>query len=115
MKQQMLAGITLLADKSKEGHAALVPLGGMGVKPTILAKKLGVRPTEVNKAFVRLGWAAPVGDGLYMPCQPGLKYCYTKKCSKGVYKDQEVIDTWNEALVWPHLKRELLSLLPVTV
>lgn len=109
MKQQMLAGTQLLMDKTQEGHAALIALGGVGVKPTTLARKLSVKPSDVNKAFVKLGWAAPLGSGVFTPCQPGMKYCYTKKCSKGTHLGLEVIETWNEALVWPHLKKILIS------
>lgn len=103
MKVTMLPGTSMTTDKSAEGHAALVSVGGRGVKPTALAIQLGKRPQEVNGAMVALGWQARLGNGLFVPCQPGRKFCYTKECTKGGHKGTEVIDTWQEALVWKHL------------
>lgn len=103
MKVTMLPGTSMATDKSADGHAALVSVGGRGVKPTALAIQLGKRPQEVNEAMVTLGWQARLGNGLFVPCQPGRKFCYTKECTKGGYKGTEVIDTWQEALVWKHL------------
>lgn len=114
MKVTMLPGTSMTTNKSAEGHAALVSVGGRGVKPTALAIQLGKRPKEVNGAMVELGWQARLGNGLFVPCQPGRKFCYTKECTKGGHKGTEVIDTWQEALVWKHLVKFFEARTPKT-
>lgn len=87
---------------AKDVHGAF-SCGGRGVTPTALAIQLGKTPQEVNRALFALGWQKSLGDGFYVPCSQGRKFCFTKKVSNGRHKGTEVIDTWKEALVRKHL------------
>lgn len=103
LKQQLIAGQSILTDKSLPAQARITSAGGTGVKATTLALKLGVKPKEVNDAFEALGWAKRAEGGVMLPLSPGRKFCYVKEVTRGKFLGSEVIETWNESLVWNHL------------
>lgn len=102
-KRQLSAGDEILLDKSVQAQARITSVGGTGVKATTLATKLGVKPKDVNDAFEALGWAKRAENAIMLPLAPGRKFCYVKEVTRGKYLGGEIVETWNEALVWQHL------------